>query len=907
MKVHNKIGFHTGPGGNATGIGDYFKALDAARIPFMIKSVDSYGPVFEAGQLARKSGVPHTLVYRISTVGQGHQYDYDVPPYKDPKYAKDPEGGAELHWRRTRDKLPPEFDKELTWIEPINEVDKDYCDWLGRFAVHMANLAQAEGYKVSLFAWSSGEPEPAGWEEPGMLAYLRLCAKRPSQAAVALHEYSYIVDNIMDGYPYKIGRFKALFDVCDKHGIARPTVHITEWGWTLNDVPPPEKAIKDIQKVGELYARYPEIKGAAIWYLGPEFGGIANKAQRLIAPVKDFTLQRHFDVELDKATGKPDAPPPVQPRPEPPAPPPAPPPAVVVEPQPKPVPPAAQKSNAAFVADVTIPDDTRLTAGQKFAKTWRIRNTGETTWSMGYSMVQVGGSAMGSGGKAPIPAAKPGEVVDVTVQMVAPSPPGVYYGDWRLADPQGNQFGDIVFLRIISEAPASQPGTSNSAYVTDVTIPDDTPIAPGAQFVKTWRVKNSGTRVWGTGFSLVLVNGEAMSSQTSYPLPAIAPGATGDVSIRLTAPTTPGVHFGDWRMKDDRGNLFGEVVYLRIQVTPGTPAPTPTPTPTPPHHREPPAQPLPVPVTPPLQTGMNINPDAPHSNPLQTGELQGMDWVRWVFKLAARHNPAERQDIHAAFRQFDPLVQGYVDQGIGSLIILNQETVWGNAPWSGNNDWSTYANQLADVARQIAARYKKHGAAVAYEIWNEGDLENNPASVYVPPAQFAIVLKRVAEAIRAESPQSPLIFGGLATGPNKGIPYLKACKQALNGPWPVDAIGIHPYGRWGTKAPFDWGQTFGTLGQAFAEYEKELPGLKYWITEIGVAADNEIGPQYYQDIAMYVQDVYSTIAARYTNLIPVVIWFAWSDLMRNAGIVDGSGRRKSSVYAAFENIRSRKF
>jgi hypothetical protein len=281
--------------------------------------------------------------------------------------------------------------------------------------------------------------------------------------------------------------------------------------------------------------------------------------------------------------------------------------------------------------------------------------------------------------------------------------------------------------------------------------------------------------------------------------------------------------------------------------------------------------------------------------------------VRWVFKLAARHNPAERQDINAAFRQFDPLVQGYVEQGVGSVIVLNQETVWGNAPWSGNNDWSSYANQLTAVARQIAARYKKYGAKVAYEIWNEGDLENNPASVYVPPAQFAVVLKRVAETIRAESPQSPLIFGGLATGPNKGIPYLKACKQALNGPWPVDAIGIHPYGRWGTKAPFDWGHTFGTLGQAFAEYERELPGLKFWVTEIGVAADNEIGPQYYQDIAMYIQDVYSTIAARYTNLIPVVIWFAWSDLMRNAGIVDGNGRRKSSVYAAFENIRGRRF
>jgi hypothetical protein len=284
-----------------------------------------------------------------------------------------------------------------------------------------------------------------------------------------------------------------------------------------------------------------------------------------------------------------------------------------------------------------------------------------------------------------------------------------------------------------------------------------------------------------------------------------------------------------------------------------------------------------------------------------------MDWVRWVFKFSARHNASERNDISHAFRQYDALIQGYMDQGVGSLIILNQETIWGNAPWSGNNDWNSYADQLAAVSRQIAVRYQKFGDKVAYEIWNEGDLPDNPASVFVPPEQFALVLKRTAEAIRAASPHSPLIFGGLASGPGKGIPYLKACRQAMGGKWPVDAIGIHPYGRWGTKAPFDWGQIFGTLGQALAEYERELPEIPLWITEIGVAADTEIGPQYYADIGMYIQDIYETVASRYSKHVPAVIWFGWSDLMRNAGIVDNSGRRKSSVYAAFENIRNRKF
>lgn len=298
IQVPNKIGFHTGPGGNPTGLGDWMRALDKARIPFCLKSVDHYGTIFEAQELMKVSDVPHVLIFRLV---RNDEYDYDVPPYKDPKYANDPEGGAEYHWAKTLAKLPPEFDRERVWLEPINEVDKDLCDWLGRFAVRTADLAQQEGMKVTLFAWSSGEPEPQGWETPGMLAYLRLCAERPQQAAVSLHEYSYVEADIFDQFPFKIGRIQYLFSTADKHNIPRPRVHITEWGWTLNSVAVPEKAIPDIRKVGELYARFPEVEGAAIWYLGPGFEGIADKAQKLIKPVTDFTLTEKFEVEESSA------------------------------------------------------------------------------------------------------------------------------------------------------------------------------------------------------------------------------------------------------------------------------------------------------------------------------------------------------------------------------------------------------------------------------------------------------------------------------------------------------------------------------------------------------------------------------------------------------------------------------
>ena len=578
-KIPPKIGFHTGPGGNPTGIGEFMRGLDTARVPFCLKSVDHYGPIFEAQEIMKKSGVQHILIFRLSD--NHSEYTYDTPPYKDPKYINDPEGGADLHWRKTIKKLPPEFDKERVWLEVINEVDRNLCDWLGRFAVRIANLAQRDGYKVSLFAWAGGEPEPQCWETQGMLDYLRICAERPSQAAVALHEYSYIESDIFHQFPFKVGRFQYLFQICDKHNIPR----------------------RDMLKVGELYAPFPEIEGAAIWYLGPGFGGIANKAQRLIKPTLDFTLNHRFEVPEGSGTinvpeigGAPQPPVPEPIEPTPPPPEPIPPTPVPVPPQPEPTPPdplpvppqpdptppdpmpqpippvppqseppAPQPSPAPdlqFVSDITIPDDTPVQAGSNFVKTWRLKNTGNVPWGAGYRLVFVDGAAMTDTTTQAVPNVLPGQEANISISFTAPAQPGSYFSDWRLQDEQGNLFGDFVFTRILSV----DNRQSDGAYVADVTIPDDTRMTPGQQFIKTWRVKNSGKRPWGAGFRLVFAKGTAMTMERSLPLPACEPGQEVEISIQQTAPNRPGSYFGDWKMRDDRGNLFGEVLFLRIVV-----------------------------------------------------------------------------------------------------------------------------------------------------------------------------------------------------------------------------------------------------------------------------------------------------------------------------------------------------
>lgn len=281
----NKLGFHVGAGGNRTGLEEMLRSLDAAGVPFFLKSASNAEPIFKAQQMMAISGVPHTLVYRTAA-------PQEVPPYDLP-----PAQAAAVHWEFHKNAFPPELDPSVVWIETINEVDKNRAEWLAEFSIEMAKLTMADGFRWATFGWSSGEPEPEHWEGPMMLKWLRLAGEHPDQLAIALHEYSYRQDTISEGYPYLVGRFQKLFMAVDKHNIPRPTVLITEWGWEYRDVPDPEEALEDIAWAAWLYAAYPQVKGAAIWYLGPGFGDIDNQTQRLIAPVGDYSLHNYFAID----------------------------------------------------------------------------------------------------------------------------------------------------------------------------------------------------------------------------------------------------------------------------------------------------------------------------------------------------------------------------------------------------------------------------------------------------------------------------------------------------------------------------------------------------------------------------------------------------------------------------------
>ncbi len=279
----NKIGFHTAFSDYDIQLQQWMTAMDAAGVPFVLKSVDNAQPLVFAQNLMQQSGVPHILIYRRSSP------DYDLPDYNLP-----PDIAAQEHWARHTAVWPPELDPSLVWIETVNEVDKNRTPWLAAFALETAKLALADGYKWAAFGWASGEPESTHWADPTMRQFLQMVGEHPDQLAIALHEYSYEVEDIGRWYPYLVGRFQLLFQVCDNYNIPRPTVLITEWGWEYNHVPPPEIAMQHIQWASWLYAAYPQVKGAVIWYLGGGFGNIDDETALLIAPVGEYGRSHYF-------------------------------------------------------------------------------------------------------------------------------------------------------------------------------------------------------------------------------------------------------------------------------------------------------------------------------------------------------------------------------------------------------------------------------------------------------------------------------------------------------------------------------------------------------------------------------------------------------------------------------------
>jgi ABC-type amino acid transport substrate-binding protein/heat shock protein HslJ len=137
---------------------------------------------------------------------------------------------------------------------------------------------------------------------------------------------------------------------------------------------------------------------------------------------------------------------------------------------------------------------------------------------------------------------------------------------------------------------APGPCVDAMAYVSDLNLDDqdmESPpqMAPGQEFQKGWRVRNSGTCTWDSTYSLTPVGGNNPAARMGgVPAPVqgqVQPGQTYDFYVDLVTPLAPGIYQEFWTMRAPSGILFGDRIWVGVEVVPNptaTPAPTQTPT-----------------------------------------------------------------------------------------------------------------------------------------------------------------------------------------------------------------------------------------------------------------------------------------------------------------------------------------
>lgn len=229
---------------------------------------------------------------------------------------------------------------------------------------------------------------------------------------------------------------------------------------------------------------------------------------------------------------------------------------------------------AAFLSDITVPDNSFVTPGLQFIKTWRVRNDGNCAWGPGqrlHQLVWVGGSRLHLSERYELPTVvQPGGIVDLSVMLVAPTQPGQYLSEWMLRVDDVGVIGvgtngqTPLFAKFNVGAPTPPPPvgcTYRAAFLGDVTIPDNSVIAPNTTFVKTWRVRNDGNCAWGPGaplHQLAWVGGSRLHTADRVEIPfVVQPGGVADLSVTLTAPALPGLYLSEWKLRTDQGQLIG--------------------------------------------------------------------------------------------------------------------------------------------------------------------------------------------------------------------------------------------------------------------------------------------------------------------------------------------------------------
>ncbi|MBI5933810.1 MAG: peptidoglycan DD-metalloendopeptidase family protein [Chloroflexi bacterium] len=231
-------------------------------------------------------------------------------------------------------------------------------------------------------------------------------------------------------------------------------------------------------------------------------------------------------------------------------------------------PPTTTTDKATFISDITLPDGTVVSPGQALTKTWRVKNTGTSTWGSGYQLVYLRGERMGMPLSINVPSASPGQQVNLSIGLVTPSSPGEYFSYWRLRNLDGTYFGPELWVKV--KVMDSQ--ITNGAELINVAYP--TVVIPGQSFRPEITIKvNSGSLQGARGDMLRNKDGNLFGAWPHVTVEGNV-GANQPYTFvfyennPITAPATPGTYTSIWQVWAD-GRYIGPEIEVTFRVFSG--------------------------------------------------------------------------------------------------------------------------------------------------------------------------------------------------------------------------------------------------------------------------------------------------------------------------------------------------
>lgn len=105
--------------------------------------------------------------------------------------------------------------------------------------------------------------------------------------------------------------------------------------------------------------------------------------------------------------------------------------------------------NLTFIADATIPDGTEVQPNSTLDKRWEVKNSGNCNWDERYRLRLIAGPGMEADQEQALFPARSGTQVLIQIVFQAPGEPGTYRSAWQAYNPDGQPFGDPIFIDIV--------------------------------------------------------------------------------------------------------------------------------------------------------------------------------------------------------------------------------------------------------------------------------------------------------------------------------------------------------------------------------------------------------------------------------------------------------------------------